>query len=49
VNVIAGKMCLFNEALAKKCVAAFARELEVCKDFVIRSNIVMVMCDLSIR
>ena len=44
-----GKLCLQSESLAKKCVAALARELEVCDDPVIRNNVVIIMCDLCIR
>ncbi|XP_030077819.1 condensin-2 complex subunit D3 isoform X2 [Microcaecilia unicolor] len=44
-----GKLCLQHEELAKKCIAAFARELEVCEDVAIRNNVVIVMCDLCIR
>ncbi|XP_029429112.1 condensin-2 complex subunit D3 [Rhinatrema bivittatum] len=44
-----GKLCLQHEDLAKKCIAAFARELEVCEDVAIRNNVVIVMCDLCVR
>ncbi|KAJ6656043.1 hypothetical protein lerEdw1_004449 [Lerista edwardsae] len=44
-----GKLCLQHEDLAKKCIAALARELEVSKDVAIRNNVVLVMCDLCIR
>ncbi|XP_053126164.1 condensin-2 complex subunit D3 isoform X2 [Hemicordylus capensis] len=44
-----GKLCLQHEDLAKKCIAALARELEVSKDVAIRNNVVIVMCDLCIR
>uniref|UniRef100_A0A8C4Y8P8 Condensin-2 complex subunit D3 n=1 Tax=Gopherus evgoodei TaxID=1825980 RepID=A0A8C4Y8P8_9SAUR len=44
-----GKLCLQHEDLAKKCVAALARELEVSEDVAIRNNVVIVMCDLCIR
>uniref|UniRef100_A0A8C8SZX6 Condensin-2 complex subunit D3 n=1 Tax=Pelusios castaneus TaxID=367368 RepID=A0A8C8SZX6_9SAUR len=44
-----GKLCLQHEDLAKKCVAALARELEVSDDVAIRNNVVIVMCDLCIR
>ena len=44
-----GKLCLQNESLAKKCVAAFARELDICEDTVVRNNVIVIMCDLCIR
>uniref|UniRef100_A0A8C8AE30 Condensin-2 complex subunit D3 n=1 Tax=Otus sunia TaxID=257818 RepID=A0A8C8AE30_9STRI len=44
-----GKLCLQHEDLAKKCVAALARELEVSHDAAVRNNVVIVMCDLCIR
>ncbi|NWX24173.1 CNDD3 protein, partial [Aegotheles bennettii] len=44
-----GKLCLQHEELAKKCIAALARELEVSHDVAIRNNVVIVMCDLCVR
>nr|XP_015193150.1 PREDICTED: condensin-2 complex subunit D3 isoform X1 [Lepisosteus oculatus] len=44
-----GKLCLQHEDLAKKCVPALARELEVSKEVPIRNNVIMVMCDLCVR
>ncbi|XP_053547485.1 condensin-2 complex subunit D3 [Bombina bombina] len=44
-----GKLCLQHEDLAKKCIAALARELEVCDDVAIRNNVIIVICDLCIR
>uniref|UniRef100_A0A8C3KXK1 Non-SMC condensin II complex subunit D3 n=1 Tax=Chrysolophus pictus TaxID=9089 RepID=A0A8C3KXK1_CHRPC len=44
-----GKLCLQHEDLAKKCIAALARELEVSHDVAVRNNVVIVMCDLCIR
>ncbi|NXJ10790.1 CNDD3 protein, partial [Odontophorus gujanensis] len=44
-----GKLCLQHEDLAKKCIAALARELEVSHDIAVRNNVVIVMCDLCIR
>ncbi|KAM6190963.1 condensin-2 complex subunit D3 [Sarcoramphus papa] len=44
-----GKLCLQHEDLAKKCIAALARELEVTHDVAVRNNVVIVMCDLCIR
>ncbi|NWY02539.1 CNDD3 protein, partial [Nothoprocta ornata] len=44
-----GKLCLQHEDLAKKCIAALARELEVSDDVAIRNNVVIVMCDLCVR
>ena len=47
--VTLGKLCLQHENIAKKCVAAMARELEISTDPVIRNNVVIVMCDLCVR
>ncbi|NXC43757.1 CNDD3 protein, partial [Penelope pileata] len=44
-----GKLCLQHEDLAKKCIAALARELQVSQDVAVRNNVVIVMCDLCIR
>ncbi|XP_064327032.1 condensin-2 complex subunit D3 [Phalacrocorax carbo] len=44
-----GKLCLQHEDLAKKCIAALARELEVSCDVAVRNNVIIVMCDLCIR
>jgi condensin-2 complex subunit D3 len=47
--IFAGKLCLQNEELAKKCIAALARELEISKDPAIRNNVVIIMSDLCVR
>ncbi|NXP11351.1 CNDD3 protein, partial [Thinocorus orbignyianus] len=44
-----GKLCLQHEDLAKKCIAALARELEVSQDAAVRNNVVIVLCDLCVR
>ncbi|XP_064207133.1 condensin-2 complex subunit D3 isoform X1 [Anguilla rostrata] len=44
-----GKLCLQNEDLAKRCIPAFARELEVSEEVAVRNNVVVVMCDLCVR
>lgn len=44
-----GKFCLQNEDLAKKCVAALVRELEMSSEEAIRNNVVFILCDLCIR
>ncbi|XP_078537940.1 condensin-2 complex subunit D3 isoform X1 [Lissotriton helveticus] len=44
-----GKLCLQHEDLAKKCVPALARELEICHDVAVRNNVIIVMCDLCVR
>jgi condensin-2 complex subunit D3 len=50
VFVSLGKLCLEDESVAKKCVAAFVKELESETDNpVIRNNIVVVLCDLLKR
>ncbi|XP_074660427.1 condensin-2 complex subunit D3-L-like [Tubulanus polymorphus] len=47
--VTLGKLCLQNESLAKKSIAAMARELETCQDIPIRNNIVIILCDFCVR
>ena len=49
VSFCSGKLCLQNEDLAKKVVAALARELEVATDQAIRNNVVIILCDLCVR
>ncbi|KAM8989123.1 condensin-2 complex subunit D3 [Ara ararauna] len=44
-----GKLCLQHEDLAKKCIAALARELEVSQNVAVRNNVVIIMCDLCVR
>ncbi|NXK72153.1 CNDD3 protein, partial [Amazona guildingii] len=44
-----GKLCLQHEELAKKCIAALARELEVSQDVAVRNNVIIIMCDLCVR
>ncbi|XP_039577670.1 condensin-2 complex subunit D3 isoform X3 [Passer montanus] len=44
-----GKLCLQHEELAKKCIAALARELEVSPDVAVRNNAALVLCDLCVR
>ena len=38
-----------SQALAKKCIAAFARELETSDSPIVRNNVIVIMCDLCIR
>ncbi|CAH1786833.1 unnamed protein product, partial [Owenia fusiformis] len=47
--VTLGKLCLQNEDIAKKCIAAMARELETCSDAAVRNNVIVIMCDLCVR
>ncbi|XP_030849692.1 condensin-2 complex subunit D3 [Strongylocentrotus purpuratus] len=47
--VTLGKLCLHHEGLAKQCIAALARELEIAEDAAVRNNVALVMCDLCIR
>ncbi|XP_012944788.1 condensin-2 complex subunit D3 [Aplysia californica] len=44
-----GKLCLVDESLAKKTIAALARELEEAEFPAIRNNVVIVMSTLTIR
>ena len=44
-----GKMCLIDEALAKKSVPLFIREIEKSSDESVRNNVVIVMCDLCVK
>lgn len=49
MNFLPGKLCLQHEDLAKKCIPAFARELEVSNEVAIRNNVIIVICDLCVR
>ncbi|KAM9982559.1 hypothetical protein ACTFIZ_007102 [Dictyostelium cf. discoideum] len=44
-----GKLCLGDDKMAKKCIATFAKELEISESPIIRNNVMVVMCDLCIR
>jgi condensin-2 complex subunit D3 len=44
-----GKMCLQDQSLAKSCIPVFARELETSTDSIVRNNVMVVLCDLTIR
>uniref|UniRef100_A0A0B7B2K0 Condensin complex subunit 1 C-terminal domain-containing protein n=1 Tax=Arion vulgaris TaxID=1028688 RepID=A0A0B7B2K0_9EUPU len=44
-----GKLCLVDESLAKKAIAALARELEESDSPAVRNNVVIIMGDLTIR
>ncbi|XP_063273815.1 condensin-2 complex subunit D3 isoform X2 [Prinia subflava] len=44
-----GKLCLQHEELAKRCIAAVARELQLSPAVALRSNAAMVLCDLCVR
>ncbi|NWI40080.1 CNDD3 protein, partial [Picathartes gymnocephalus] len=44
-----GKLCLQHDELAKQCIPALVRELEVSEDVAVRNNVVLVLCDLCIR
>ncbi|XP_039478021.1 condensin-2 complex subunit D3 isoform X1 [Oreochromis aureus] len=44
-----GKLALQNEELAQKYLPVFARELEVGTEVSVRSNVVVIMCDLCVR
>lgn len=44
-----GKLCLQDFTLAKTCIAAFARELEMSPSSIVRNNVMVVMCDLVVR
>ena len=45
----AGKLCLQNEELAKKSIVQMVHELETSKHPAVRNNIIVVLCDLSVR
>lgn len=49
MNFLPGKLCLQHEDLAKKCIPALARELEVSNEVAIRNNVIIVICDLCVR
>ena len=42
-------MCLHNEELAKKCVVQMVRELETSKHQTVRNNLIIILCDLTVR
>ncbi|XP_077350803.1 condensin-2 complex subunit D3 isoform X2 [Festucalex cinctus] len=44
-----GKLCLHNEELVQKYLPVFARELECGTEVAVRSNVVVIMCDLCVR
>uniref|UniRef100_A0AAX7VLI2 Condensin complex subunit 1 C-terminal domain-containing protein n=1 Tax=Astatotilapia calliptera TaxID=8154 RepID=A0AAX7VLI2_ASTCA len=44
-----GKLALQSEELAQKYLPVFARELEVGTEVSVRSNVVVIMCDLCVR
>ncbi|KAF7241176.1 Condensin-2 complex subunit D3 [Varanus komodoensis] len=44
-----GKLCLQHEDVAKKCIPALARELQVSKDVAVRNNVILVIGDLCVR
>jgi condensin-2 complex subunit D3 len=47
--VALGKLCLQDPQLAKSCISVFARELETSGSSVVRNNVMVIMCDLTIR
>jgi len=44
-----GKLCLCDAALARRCAPTFVKELQGSEDAVVRSNILVLMCDLCRR
>uniref|UniRef100_A0AAQ5ZYB1 Condensin complex subunit 1 C-terminal domain-containing protein n=1 Tax=Amphiprion ocellaris TaxID=80972 RepID=A0AAQ5ZYB1_AMPOC len=44
-----GKMCLQHEELVHRYLPVFARELEVGTEVAVRNNVVVIMCDMSVR
>ena len=42
-------MYLHNEELAKKCVVQMVRELETSKHQTVRNNLIIILCDLTVR
>nr|XP_002122760.1 condensin-2 complex subunit D3 isoform X2 [Ciona intestinalis] len=43
-----GRICFRNKKLAKKCVPAIARELEICENEAVRNNVLIVLTDLCV-
>ncbi|XP_078481505.1 condensin-2 complex subunit D3-L isoform X2 [Ciona intestinalis] len=43
-----GRICFRNKKLAKKCVPAIARELEICENESVRNNVLIVLTDLCV-
>lgn len=44
-----GKLCLEDDYLAKKCIPAFAKELEISDSPIIKNNIMVILCDLCVK
>uniref|UniRef100_A0A0N5BFX5 Cnd1 domain-containing protein n=1 Tax=Strongyloides papillosus TaxID=174720 RepID=A0A0N5BFX5_STREA len=44
--IIMGKLCLVDEMFARDVIPAFMKELVICKDYIIRNNIIVVTHDL---
>lgn len=44
-----GKLCLAREELARECMPAFGHELSNATDASVRSNVLVVLCDLCMR
>ena len=49
ISLPVGKLCLQNESVAKKCVAAMVRELDTSADPIIRNDVMIILCDLCVR
>ena len=47
--VLSGKLCLQDKSVAKKCVPAMARELEVSTSDAVRNNVIIILRDLCVR
>ncbi|CEF64381.1 Condensin-2 complex subunit D3 [Strongyloides ratti] len=47
--ILMGKICLVNEIFAKDVIPVFMKELVICKDYIIRNNIIIVTHDLCKR
>ncbi len=45
----AGKLCLHNEELTKQSVVQMAQELETTPHQTIRNNLIIILCDLTVR
>ena len=44
-----GKLCLHNEELTKQSVVQMAQELETTPHQTIRNNLIIILCDLTVR
>ncbi|ESN92787.1 hypothetical protein HELRODRAFT_164902 [Helobdella robusta] len=49
VFIAIGKLCLVNAQAVKLCVPALVQQLQTSSDYRVRNNIVIMLCDLTVR